>query len=606
MITIKRENNKAKYLTFFPLGILLMAALLSTWMSHSSFASGVTGWKAGNIISDAVMTNTTSMSARQIQSFLNKEVPTCDTNGTQLSEYGGPDLNGDGKVQRWEWGKEYYKQTTFTCLKDYKENGLTSAQIIYNAAKKYSVNPQVLIVLLQKEQSLVTDTWPLNIQYKTATGYGCPDTAPCDSQYYGLTNQVNWAATMYNAIMTNSSTWYTPYILGKNYIQYNPDSSCGGSTVDIENRATQALYNYTPYQPNKATLAAGWGTASCGAYGNRNFYLYFNKWFGDPRNPGLTAIENRYNALSLADQNALGSITVSLACTIKNNGCYRSYQHGAILWTSQTGAWESMEPIRDYWAQLGYQDGKMGYPTAASQQVDNDINYQKYQNGYIIGSDDTGYWESKGSIRDYWAQLGYQDGEMGLPTGPEKNLENGGWYQSYQNGYIIGKGPGNYWESMGPIRDYWAQLGYQDGEMGLPKGPIKQTDDGGYYQAYENGYIIGKDTIGYRESKGSIRVRWAELGYQDGKMGYPKGPEKKMPNGGYYQAYENGYIIGKGPGNYWESMGPIRDYWAQLGYQDGKLGLPIGPINDSSGEFSQTYQHGTIYYTSSKGAWVKW
>src|SRR5690606_8182666 len=49
------------------------------------------------------------------------------------------------------------------------------------------------------------------------------------------------------------------------------------------------LYNYTPYQPNAAALSAGWGTAPCGAYGNRNFYLYFTGWFGSTRNPSYYA-----------------------------------------------------------------------------------------------------------------------------------------------------------------------------------------------------------------------------------------------------------------------------------------------------------------------------
>ena len=40
------------------------------------------------------------------------------------------------------------------------------------------------------------------------------------------------------------------------------------------------MYRYTPYQPNEGALAAGYGTAYCGAYGNRNFYLYFEDWFG--------------------------------------------------------------------------------------------------------------------------------------------------------------------------------------------------------------------------------------------------------------------------------------------------------------------------------------
>ncbi len=197
-------------------------------------------------------------------------MPNCDTWGTQ--PHGG--------ITRAQYAASVGVSTPFTCLKDYSENGKSSAQIIYDIGQKYNINPQVLIVLLQKEQGLVTDDWPWSIQYRSATGYGCPDTAPCDAQYYGLTNQLDWAAKMFRSIMDNSPNWYTPYVLGDNYIQYSPVASCGGSVVYIQNRSTQALYNYTPYQPNDGAIAAEWGTAPCGAYGNRNFYLYFTSWFG--------------------------------------------------------------------------------------------------------------------------------------------------------------------------------------------------------------------------------------------------------------------------------------------------------------------------------------
>lgn len=181
-------------------------------------------------------------------------------------------------------------------MRDYVEGGQTAAQIIYTISQQYQINPQVLIVLLQKEQGLITDTWPLASQYRSATGYGCPDTAACDSQYYGLTAQLTWAATMFRAIVTNNqnwsnpyrsgTSWYTPYVLGNNFIQWNPQSSCGGSVVNIQNRATQALYNYTPYQPNASALNSGYGTGdSCGSYGNRNFYLYFTSWFSSTQTP---------------------------------------------------------------------------------------------------------------------------------------------------------------------------------------------------------------------------------------------------------------------------------------------------------------------------------
>ena len=282
---------RPKALTF--LSVILFSLLglasvvtLTNIFTHKADAA-TQGWKAGRIIDDSVFTNYSSMTVSQIQALLNSKVPACDTNGVQNSEMnnsGVPDYNGNGSIQRWEWGKAKYNQTKFTCLKDYKQNNASTAQIIYNAAHTYLINPRVLIVLLQKEQGLITDTWPLNIQYRSATGYGCPDNAACDSQYYGLTNQINWAAKMFRAIMSASPTWYTPYVLGNNYIQYNPVSSCGGSNVFIENRATQALYNYTPYQPNSNTLNAQMGqTVHCGSYGNLNFYRYYTSWFGATR-----------------------------------------------------------------------------------------------------------------------------------------------------------------------------------------------------------------------------------------------------------------------------------------------------------------------------------
>jgi hypothetical protein len=256
--------------------LVFVFATVGLTVFHTNNASA-DSFNAGRIIDDSVFTYSNSLNTTQIQSFLNSKVSYCDTNGTQpASDFGRSDLTHGQYAALKGWSGPPY-----ICLKDYSENGKSSAQIINDIAQQYQINPEVLIVLLQKEAGLVTDTWPLSGQYRTAAGYGCPDTAACDSQYYGFTNQLTWAAKMYRAIMNASPTWYTPYILGNNYIQYNPDSSCGGTTVNIQNRATQALYNYTPYQPNAAALASSLGaTVPCGAYGNLNFYRYFTSWFG--------------------------------------------------------------------------------------------------------------------------------------------------------------------------------------------------------------------------------------------------------------------------------------------------------------------------------------
>ena len=245
-------------------------------MQHSS-ATSLSDFKPGNIISDAVMGNYNSMTKDEIQAFLTKKNPCNNKNTSQYQ-------NLKKQYPNLEW---HFENGHFICLSEEKfgdgtvvGQGQTAAEIIYQAAQDYKINPQVLIVLLEKEQSLITDTYPNTKQYRSATGYGCPDTAACDTKYYGFKNQVRHAAALFRDVLDNGYSAYPEQKKGI-YIGYNPSSSCGRSEVYIENRATAALYRYTPYQPNASALSAGYGVGdSCSAYGNRNFYLYFTDWFG--------------------------------------------------------------------------------------------------------------------------------------------------------------------------------------------------------------------------------------------------------------------------------------------------------------------------------------
>jgi len=287
MGTLKlRRNKRIIFLIALVFSISSIASGFSLYLSHKVDAAEAS-WNPGRIIDDAVFTDYNSMTADQIQLFLKSKVPKCDNWAT----------GGSTTTARRDYVRSKGFDVPLTCIADFNENGKSAAQIIYDTAQEFKISPKVLLVLIQKEQGLITDDWPLPTQYRSATGYGCPDSTPgvCDGQYYGFTNQVRWASKMFRAIMNNSPTWYTPYILGSNVIQYNPSSSCGSSTVIIENRATQALYNYTPYQPNDAALAAQMGTTvNCGAYGNLNFYRYFTNWFGNP----LDTSEDKFEGVS--------------------------------------------------------------------------------------------------------------------------------------------------------------------------------------------------------------------------------------------------------------------------------------------------------------------
>lgn len=289
---------------------------ISTIFPRQVEAVKAADWNAGYIIDDSIFYDNKTMRASDIQSFLESKVPTCDTGGTRpASDMGRSDLTHAQYAKLRGWPDPPY-----VCLRDYYENistkqnnlegrpipdgAIRASQIIKMVADHYRINPRVFIVLLEKEQSLVTDTWPTSSQYRTATGYGCPDTAACDSRYYGFYNQVDKAGWQFRKYTDDSQNFrYKPNQV--NSIQYNPNTACGGTNVYIESFGTSALYNYTPYQPNQAALNNLYGSGDgCSAYGNRNFWRIFNDWFGrttydcrsnEQPNAGVFRLYNRSN-----------------------------------------------------------------------------------------------------------------------------------------------------------------------------------------------------------------------------------------------------------------------------------------------------------------------
>jgi hypothetical protein len=241
-------------------------------------AADLSQFKAGNIISDAVFYDSGAMTATQVKSFLTLKGSNCRQSSS------GPacikDLivtttsrAGDAYCSRYEGARE------------------SAAAMIKKVGVACGINPRVLLVMLQKEQGIITQSTATAHEYSRAMGFGCPDSANggCDSLYYGLFNQVYNAARQFKVYAGNPGRYGHRAGL-TNSVRYSPDKACGSSAVLIENQATASLYNYTPYQPTKAALAAGYGAAAptvingvkhyCGAYGNRNFYNWFTDWFG--------------------------------------------------------------------------------------------------------------------------------------------------------------------------------------------------------------------------------------------------------------------------------------------------------------------------------------
>ena len=253
------------------LTVLSLAAGTLVGVVRAENAVAAPTFDPGMIISDASFYDWSSMSAPQIQSFLDALGSTCKP---------GPD--GTPCLRSFR-ADTFTRPADTRCTGAYQGDGNESAaQIIAKVSAACRISPKVILVMLQKEQSLVTASGAslYATRYRSAMGFGCPDTAPCDAAFYGFFNQVYQAAWQLRnyALVPTKYSHKTGMV---NLVRYHPDAACGSSPVLIANQATASLYNYTPYQPNAAALAAGYGTGdTCSAYGNRNFWLYYNRWFG--------------------------------------------------------------------------------------------------------------------------------------------------------------------------------------------------------------------------------------------------------------------------------------------------------------------------------------
>ncbi|SDN23809.1 hypothetical protein SAMN05216355_101362 [Actinomyces ruminicola] len=248
-----------------------------SWTASSGVVATGTGgqavggarFDAAMIISDAEFFNSAAMDEPAIRSFLAEKNPSCRA-------------ADDGTACLKAYRANTSTMTSAYCSTYRGGSNEDVATVIAKAATACGINPRVLLVILQKEQGLVlaTGNTLTAARYAKATGLYCSDTSPCDPTYAGLPSQIYYAASrlVQYGVQPTAFTYRAGQVTA---VANNPSPGCGSQTVPILNRATAALYNYTPYVPNAAALNNMYGSGdSCSAYGNRNFWRYYRAWFG--------------------------------------------------------------------------------------------------------------------------------------------------------------------------------------------------------------------------------------------------------------------------------------------------------------------------------------
>jgi LysM repeat protein len=258
--------------------MLLIAAMSAVGVvalegkNNSAEAANAAWFNPGQIISDSAFYAPGTMSAADIQRFLNGKVAVCRADPTR-----------PGCLKDYRLSTPEVVGVAGRCASLPAKTNISAAELIYDVSIACGISPKVLLVKLQKEQGLVTSTNPSPRAYEFALGMDCPDTPTgCSAasagffwQLYKGAGQLNWYSNP-----AGSFTWLRPgATISRPYQANNP--GCGAQSFVLENRATAALYYYTPYVPNQTALGNLYGVGDvCSAYGNRNFFRDYTDWFG--------------------------------------------------------------------------------------------------------------------------------------------------------------------------------------------------------------------------------------------------------------------------------------------------------------------------------------
>jgi hypothetical protein len=170
----------------------------------------------------------------------------------------------------------------------------TAAELIWDASSHVGMNPQVILVTLQKEQSLITGDFSADRLQRAldhALGFACPDSG-CDQTFQGFYAQLfggfdaqanryigapgslmrsfNTSGGRGPSVDAQGQTFGTTIRTSRVNDTIIVNNTLGGpqnpqptQSVVLQNNSTAALYRYTPHVYN----------------GNYNFWKFFDQWF---------------------------------------------------------------------------------------------------------------------------------------------------------------------------------------------------------------------------------------------------------------------------------------------------------------------------------------
>lgn len=274
------------------------------------------------------------------------------------------------------------------------------------------------------------------------------------------------------------------------------------------------------------------------------YYYVGRPWTGPaPMGPDEAAIMAHAEALR-ARGTDLGAPTSPY--TAVPGGAYVNFAGGAITSDGNGGrVYETHGDIRTKWGALGFERGRLGFPTSdVSPSNDGIGTYSNFQGGAISWSPATGARATWGPTREAWMRVGLEFGPLAYPTSDETpSVDGRGYYTNFQGGAISWSATTGAYETHGPVREAWAASNFEFGVLGYPTSDVTPVGDGaGVYSNFQGGAITWTARTGAQLTTGPIRAAWAASGFEAGRLGYPAAPQVVKANGVLEQRFERGVI----------------------------------------------------------------
>lgn len=221
---------------------------------------------------------------------------------------------------------------------------------------------------------------------------------------------------------------------------------------------------------------------------------------------------------------------------------------GNIYWHPSHGAHSVAPDASKQWQTLGYETGKLGYPTSEAFSTRQKLTFgQRYSGGDIYYSPLTGG-SVTGDIKARYDRMGASEHPIGVPIANEATNTNAFRYTNFSNGTLSWRGSDRATRFMYfNTQKVWDALGRETGAYGFPGSDEQATIPGVFHTVpfEEKGVIVWSSLFGAREISGQAFLYWSFLLNTADDIGYPLADPVSFADSSI-QEFANATVLGSG------------------------------------------------------------